>query len=103
VKVAAVAVAVGHDEPLGRGGEIMLQIDPNFAFPPPPYIVAGTPPVWWRDRPGHDAGLSVGEPRGGNGNPMTMRGASMEYLVVPVGSVVAAPSNADDEAACTLR
>ncbi|HTK65423.1 MAG TPA: NADP-dependent oxidoreductase [Pseudonocardia sp.] len=106
VRVKVSAVAVSPSDTMSRSGgvrDIMLQIDPNFQFPPPPYIVGwDAAGVVDEIGPDTDAGLSVGDRVVAIADPMTMRGAYMEYLVVPVGSVVAAPSNVDDEAACTL-
>ncbi|HEY9417068.1 MAG TPA: NADP-dependent oxidoreductase [Pseudonocardia sp.] len=106
VRVKVHAVAVSPSDTMSRSGgvrEIMLRVDPNFEFPPPPYIVGwDAAGVVDEIGPDTDAGLSIGDRVVALANPMTMRGAYMEHLVVPVDSVVAAPANVDDEAACTL-
>lgn len=106
VRIRVRAAAVNPSDAVSRSGEakaLMLSMDPEFRYPPPPWVV-GWDVAGEVDEigPGTETDLAVGDRAVGVVSPMTLRGAYVEYLVVPAESAVPAPADVDDAAASTL-
>jgi NADPH:quinone reductase-like Zn-dependent oxidoreductase len=104
VRIKVAAVDVNPSDTMSRSGgvrDIMLQLNPNYEFPPPPYIV-GWDVAGVVDEAGPDSGFSVGDRVVAIANPIEWKGSYVEYLVAPKGAVAHSPSNVDDLAASTL-
>lgn len=106
VRIKVSAAAVSPSDTMSRSGavvEVMRKVDPDYQVPPPPYVVgwdvAGVVDEIGR---GTETDLEVGDRVVGTANPIAMRGAYVEYLVAPTGSVAPAPTSVDDVAASTL-
>jgi NADPH:quinone reductase len=106
VRIRVHAAAVNPSDSVSRSGAglaIWRYYDPQFQYPPPPYIVgwdiAGTVD---EIGPGTASDLAMGDRAIAITTPMSERAGYAEYVVVPIESVVPAPKNVDDVAACTL-
>jgi NADPH:quinone reductase-like Zn-dependent oxidoreductase len=106
VRIRARAAAVNPSDSVSRSGAglaIWQQYDPQFEYPPPPYLVgwdiAG---IVDEIGPGTDTDLAIGDRAIAITTPMSERAGYAEYVVAPIESVVPAPKNVDDVTACTL-
>lgn len=106
VRIRVSAAAVSPSDSMSRSGAslaIARTLNPDFAYPPPPWIVgwdvAGTVDEIGS---GTETPLAVGDRAVAIVTPMMLRGAYVEYLVVSADSAAPAPANVDDIAASTL-
>lgn len=106
VRLTVHAAAVSPSDTVSRSGQIrdmMLQFDPNYRLPDPPYVVGwDAAGVIDEIGPGTETALQVGDRVVAVADPIALKGAYVEYLVVSPASVAAAPTNSDHISACTL-
>ena len=106
VRIQVRAAAVNPSDVASRSGALLARMSqylPDFQYPPPPYIVGwDVAGVIDEIGPGAQTDLAVGDRVVAIASPMAGDGGYVERLVVPVESVVPAPTNVDEAAAATL-
>ncbi|TPG32491.1 NADP-dependent oxidoreductase [Mycolicibacterium hodleri] len=106
VRIRVHAAAVSPSDTLSRSGAaraIILQMNPNYAHPQPPYVVGwDVGGIVDEIGPDTETALRLGDKVVALADPTAMKGGYVEYLVTPADSAALAPSNSDHVSAATL-